>query len=216
MARIQSFAQDLKLATAGLAPNVIAQELANFARAELAARIRSGEASPRYDRFVNGVAGADENTVVPPGPIVYDFHWWNEVLEYAVETLQERSPVRSGRFRRSWFVMVNNQPVVDYSQIPIGAEVIVTNDQPYSRKIEVGYMQMSVPHGVAEDSMAKIKRRFGNVVEIRKAMIKLPNGYILKGVFRRGIRPQSRTNLRRDTMAGAEMTYPALIFKMRA
>jgi hypothetical protein len=46
-------------------------------------------------------------------------------------------------------------------------------------------------------------------------MVTLPNGYILKGVFKRGVRPNSRTKLRKDTMAGAHMTYPAIRMSMR-
>lgn len=219
MARIKTqsdqFESDLQLATAGIAPENIARELAKFAKDSLALYIREGVASPRYDRIVNGNFGADEYSVVPPGPIVYNFHWWNEIIEFAIETLRKRSPVKSGRYRDSWFAMVNGVVVADYSEIPIGAEVFVTNNQPYSRKIEVGFMTMSVPPHVVEDSLATVKGRFGNVADIRATMITLPGGYILKGVFKKGIRPGSRTKLRRDTSAGAELTYPSLRLTMR-
>lgn len=225
MARIpfQTFPKDLQLATAGIAPQNIARELAKFAIDSVNAEIRAGTGSPRYDKWVNGRAGADEYTVVPPGPIVYDFHWWNEIIEEAINILKRRSPVRSGRYSYSFAVMVDgvflNQGTgkyADYSKIPIEAEVMIVNTQPYARKIEVGFMKMSVPDGVVEDGLIILRRRFGNFIDAKMRMVMLPNGYTLKGVFRRGIKPFSRTKLRRDTMAGAKMTYPAILMTMKA
>ncbi len=215
MARISSFAKDVALATAGIAPQALNSALAAFARQELQNAIHSGEGSSRYDKYVNGRFGADENTVVAPGPIFYEFHWWNEIIEYAIEVLQKRSPVKSGRFKNSWFPMVNGIVQTNIADIPIEATVLIVNNQPYARKIEVGFMEMSVPHLVVEDAMSTFKQRFGNVVQARKTFVMLPGGYVLKGVFRKGIREHSRTKLRRDTMAGAQMTYPAMQLTMR-
>src|SRR4029077_11865701 len=107
MARLQTFEKDLTLATAAIAPQNVARTLAEFAKAQLAEVIASGEGSPVYDRYVNGVLGAPESAVVPPGPILYDFIWWQEIIAYALQHLVERSPERSGRYKRSWFVMVD-------------------------------------------------------------------------------------------------------------
>lgn len=216
MARIQSFARDLKLATESISPENIAAELAKFARDSLAEGIREGWASPRYEKYVNGRFGAEEETVTPPGPIVYDFHWWNEIIEFSMTSLAARSPVKTGRYRESFAVMINGAYTTDLNAIPIDAEVIVVNKQPYARKIEVGFMTVSVPPAVVEDTMTKVRQRFGNMIEVRKTMVTIPNPYILKGAFRKGIRPQSRTKLRKDTQAGAAMTYPALKMMMRA
>ena len=41
-------------------------------------------------------------------------------------------------------------------------------------------------------------------------------GMGLKGRFRRGYRQFARTKLRKDTQAGAQMTYPALVLNMKA
>ena len=212
---IRDFTKNLKLATADLSPQSIAKELASLARSSLSDVIRSGEGSERYDRYVNGHFGADENTVVAPGPILYDFHWWNEIIEYAISVLQDRSPVLSGLFKSSWMAMIDGAVTTDYADIPIAATVMIVNTQPYARKIEVGHTKMSVPHGVAEDSVLVVRRRFGNVAEIKKTMTTIPNGYILKGVFTKGGRKFSRTKLRRDTQAGSEMTYPALVISLR-
>lgn len=215
MARISTFERDLRLATAGMAPENIAKELAAFARRELAAAIQSGEASERFDRYVNGNFGAAEETVVPPGPILYVFHWWREIVEFALQTAVERSPEKSGRYKQSWFVMTPGGAVKSFDEIPINASVILTNNQPYSRKIDVGHMRMSVPPGIVEDVRRAVMARFGNFVTAKRTMITLPGGYILKGRFRRGYRPFARTKLRKDTMAGAQMTYPALVMTMK-
>lgn len=211
----RDFERTIALITADLAPERVAKDLAALARTSLSEVIRSGEGSPRYNKFVNGRFNADEESVIPPGPIVYDFHWWNEIIEYAIEVLRKRSPVDTGRYRDSWFAMVNGVVVTDYSSIPVGAKVFVTNNQPYARKIEVGHMRMSVPDGVAEDGTMIVRRRFGNVAEIKTTMITLPGGYILKGRFTKGYKPNARTKLRRDVEAGTEMTYPALAMTLR-
>jgi hypothetical protein len=213
--RLTSFAKDVQLATAGIAPQNIAVELARFARAELARVIASGEGNPEYERYVNGNKGAIEDTVIPPGPILYVFSWWGPIIEYALQYVVERSPRKSGRYRRSWFAMADGVPVANPRLVPVGAEVIITNNQPYHRKIDVGHMKMSVPPGVIEDGRKAVRRIFGNMITVRQTMITLPGGYILKGRFRRGHRQFARRGLRKDTMAGAAMTYPALVLTMK-
>lgn len=216
MARISTFAKDLQLATAGIAPEKVAAALASYARAELAKAIQSGEGSERYDKFVNGRAGAAEETVVAPGPIFYRFRWWREVIEFTLQSLVERSPDKSGKYKQSWFVMTPGGRVKNFNDIPINATIIFCNDQPYSRKIDVGHMQMSVPPGVVEAVRKMVMAKFGNMVTAKRTMIPLPGGYVLKGRFRRGFRPFARKKLRRDTMAGARMVYPALVLTMKA
>jgi hypothetical protein len=215
VSRLKFSAQDLQVATRGLAPDAIAAELAKFAKEELAAVIGSGEGSPLYDRFVNGREGAPEDSVIPPGPIVYQFSWWPEIIAFALETLVKRSPERSGRFKKSWFAMVNGEPVTDFDSIPIDAQVTITNDQPYARKIEVGHMTMSVPPGVAEDARQIVQRVYGALIKVQKTMITLPGGYILKGVFTKGVRQFARKGLQKDTQAGQPVTYPALVLNFK-
>ncbi len=215
MARISTFAKDLQLATAGMAPENIAKELAAFARRELAKSIQEGEGSERYDKYVNGVLGAAEERVQPPGPILYVFHWWREIIEFALQSAVERSPEKSGDYKRSWFIMTPGGVIKNFDEIPINSTVILTNNQPYARKIDVGHMRMSVPPGVIEDVRKMVMSKFGNFVTAKRTMIPLPGGYVLKGRFRRGYRPFARTKLRADTSAGAQMTYPALVLTMK-
>lgn len=220
MARIQTFDRDLRLATADIAPAAIAKELAAFARASLSEAIANGEGSPVYDKYVNGRFGAAEESVVAPGPIVYDFIWWGEILPWVIQFLVERSPDKSGRYKRSWVVLADGAPITSARDIGLNATVWVTNTQPYSRKIDVGFMEMSVQPGLIEDARRRVMATWGNAITARGTMVQLPSGpapapYRLKGVFKRGIRPQSRTKLRSDTRAGAMMTYPTLELKVR-
>lgn len=212
MAR-QSIDRQLRVATAGLEPQAISALLAREARRLLAEAQAAGEAPRRYQRFVNGREGVAEDRVIPPGPIVYNFSWLPEVVVYALGYAEGRSPVLSGRYKKSWFAMVGTEIVTDYEAIDMDAEVIITNNQPYSRKIDVGHMKMSVPPGIAEDVRQTVMRRFGNVVVAERRLVHLPNPYILKGRFSRGVRTFARTKLKPDVGAGREMTYPAVVIR---
>lgn len=219
MPRLQSFARDVQLATAGLSIQAIAPALAAFARSELQAAISSGEGSSSYDKYVSGVFGADESTVKDPLVIVYDFRWWREIVEFALQTLVQNSPRKKGRFQQSWVVMANGIAVSNWADISIGTKVFLVNTQPYARKIDTGFQDTKGYLGIDRARRATMSI-FGNIVDARGTMIELPNGpapapYILRGRFKRGSRPFSRRKLRPDTQRGAAMKYPALRLEMR-
>ncbi|WP_454917311.1 hypothetical protein [Xanthobacter sediminis] len=219
MARVASkfttFDRDIQLATSDLAPEAIAAELAKLAKEERDGAIKRGEASPIYDTFVNGVRGAAEETVRAPGPILYVFSYWQPVIDFTLDFLRRRSPDKSGRYKASHSVMIGSQFIQPEAEIGADEEVTIVSTVPYSRKIEVGHMQMSVERGVYVDARKAVMQRFAGLMNVKATQILLPNGYILKGVFRRGFRPYARTKLRKDTEAGARMTYPAIIMKMK-
>ncbi len=207
--------KDLQLITAGMQPAAIAPALAAFARAELAKSIANGEGSPNYQKFVNGVEGADESTVTPPGPIVYEFNWWHDIVPFALQTLIELSPEDSGAFKKSWFVMADGQTIADPAKIETASVVQITNDQPYSRSIDVGHKRYRMGHQIIDTARQRVNSVFGNMITARREMILLPGGYILKGHFRRGFRQHARRKLRPDASAGQPMTYPCLNLQMR-
>lgn len=203
MATFQTFAAELKVATRGLEPDEINAKLARFARQALAREIRSGRASPNYEKFVNGRKGAEEETVQAPGPILYLFSQWREIIAFALLSLEEKSPRKSGRYVGSFFVMVNGQRVTNFATIPPTATVLITSDQPYSRKIHVGAMEgMSVPRGNFEKARQALFRKF-NASEARSIdadvrFIDLPGAYVRQ----------------RGRGAGQAITYPALAIRM--
>lgn len=190
--------------------------LAEFARSELAAAIARGAASKLYDRYVNGRLGTSEDSVVLPGPIDYEFQIWPDIIEFTLQALIETPPERSGRYKRAWLVMAAGGRVKSFDDIPNGAEVTFCNDEPYSRKIDVGHKRMSVAPGIVEDVRKMVQAQFGNMISARRTMIPLPGGYVLKGHFSRGVGRFARKKLRRDTAAGSQMLYPALVLSMRA
>ena len=216
MARFETFARDLQLATADLAPEAISRELARFARSSLADVIAAGEASTIYTKYVNGREGADEETVVPPGPIVYDFSYWQPILAFTLAELEKRSPRQSGSYIASHVVMVGSQVMRPDAEIAAGEEVSVVATVPYARKIESGFQKVSTGEAVFQDVRRKVQSQFGRAVDVKFRMVYIPNGYILKGRFRRGRKEFSRKKLQRDTQAGARMTYPAIVMNMKA
>lgn len=208
MATAEVLERQLRVATASLQPEEISALLAKTARTALATAISAGEASPDYVKAVNGRLGAAEETVVAPGPIIYRFIYLEEAALFAVKYAETHSPVLSGRYRKSWFLMVNGAPWNRSAPIPIDAEMILVNDQPYHRKVEVGAMKMSVPPRIVEQTRQAVFARFGSgtakTVEAEIRFIQLRGGYVLKGRARRG---------RKDRGAGQPLTYPALILR---
>ncbi|KUL94322.1 hypothetical protein DK26_15015 [Bosea sp. WAO] len=216
MARFETFARDLQMATADLAPAAINQELAKFARGALRDAIAGGEASSIYTKYVNGREGAEEETVEAPGPIVYDFSYWQPILAFTLAELEKRSPRRSGDYIASHVVMAGSQVMRADAEIAAGEEVSVVATVPYARKIESGFQRVSTGEAVFQDVRRKVQSQFGRAVDVRFRMVYIPNGYVLKGRFRRGYKPFARTKLQRDTQAGARTTYPAIVMNMKA
>jgi hypothetical protein len=211
--------RDVQLATDGISPENISRELAKFARGELAKAIDGGEASSIYTKYVTqrggAVEGAEEETVEAPGPILYEFSYWQPIVAFALQFIENRSPVKTGKYQSSHRVMLGSQFISQDTQISAGESVTIVNTQPYSRKIEVGFMQMSVLEGVYQDTMRAVKSQFGRAITVKFQMIFLPNGYVLKGRFSKGVKAGARRKLAKDTQAGARMTYPSIIMSMK-
>ncbi len=205
MAGFDFFERDLRLATAGLEPEAINKALAAFARQELAKAISAG-ASPEYEKYVNGRQGAAEETVKAPGPIIYEFVNWPLVIAAALAELQKRSPRKSGRYASSFIVLANQVPVADYRGIPAEAEVVITNFQPYVRRIEVGKNGSSGKR-MFDLTKVALNSRFK---EGFRAETKFLN-------FSAGIHPMMPYRLksghgrRKDRQAGGVLSYPSII-----
>jgi len=189
-----------------LTPAELGKHLAAFAREELGSSIASGEASPQYTRYVNGQEGESEDRVLFPGPIVYEFDHLAEVGLYAVSFLENRSPKASGHYAKSHVAMTGGLRPVDLNALPpsIG-QLIIVNTVPYSRKINVGAMQMSVPPFIYEDAQRAVLALYREIVNVDMRYIELPGGYRLKRSNGRGKNRQS----------GQAITYPALVISPR-
>jgi hypothetical protein len=239
MARFETFARDIQVATAGLSDDEISREVARFAKTSVGELIRTGEASSNYTRFVNGREGAPEEAFnvrssATPGPILYEFAWWHDVITGALAELVKRSPKRSGRYSRSFIVLANQLPVTNYQTVDGAAEVIIFNAQPYTRKIEVGAMSMSVAPRHFEGTAASLRRKYGrDSFSIITRFLDIRSGidprvpYLLRGEYasrynaqRRAIRSGAsissaqRLARRKSLDVGQPITYPALVINL--
>lgn len=179
MAGFEAFDRDIRVATAGLSREGISRELAKFARRELAKAISAG-ASRQYDRYVNGRLDAPEESVIPPGPIIYEFTNWALVINAALAELVKRSPRRSGVYAKSFVVIVGGRAVTSYSAIPSQAEIIITNAQPYVRRVELRRRPI-------DGTKNALSRRFKDAFRFETRFLNLGHGihplvpYQLKG-----------------------------------
>ncbi len=223
MAKFETFDRDIKIATAGLSEEAISAALAKFARSELTRVIQNGQGTAAYSRFVNGREGAAEESVKAPGPIVYVFSWWESIIRDALAALVAVSPSKSGRFVKSFIVIANGRLVTDFSEIDGAAEVIITNAQPYVRKIQVGAMKMSVPPRIFEQARKALFAKYTQqLISCQVTFLNIEGGvhplipYILKG-NQRGVavsKSGRARGRRKDTEAGQPLTYPALVLNM--
>jgi hypothetical protein len=204
MAKIGGLAETLRVATAGLEPQAAAKKMADFARRErdrvLQAHQSRAGVAPAYTTAVNGRLGASEDTVVPPGPIVYTFDLGAEIGAYAEEFFTARAPKQSGEYSKSLRAIVAGR-YVPLASVSIANAFTLVAIVPYARKIEVGAMKMRVPPHVIEDLAQALRRRYGNVATFRVTYIELAGGYVLKG---RGKSARARKR------AGQPMRYPAI------
>jgi hypothetical protein len=211
-----------------LSGDALNQALANYAREQLGEAIGSGAASEHYRTFVNGQEGASERAVQFPGPILYEFIYWREIADYALAFLRARSPVDSGDYRDAHHLRNAALQKIDLQDLAADTTtLVVTNDVPYARKIEVGGMRLSVPPYVYEDAASAVRRQYGEIVKVDVRYLELPGGYVLKGRQRStaktyaariqaggaNVRGRSYVTARKDSKAGQKLTYPALVIE---
>ncbi len=226
MAGLKFVGRDIRVASIGLSHQAIARRMAEVSRQAVAEAIARGEGTESRTTIVNGRVGAAEESVTPPGPIVVKFNWWEEVALYAIEFASARSPVDSGDYRDSWFVLADGEMVAPENIPPAARMIVVTNDKPYHRKIDVGHMRnMSVPPGIIEDTRQAVNGRYGNMVLAEVGFVELAGGYILKGrqyssakkfsAHIRHNRGRAVATKRKDSKRGQAMTYPAVEISLR-
>jgi len=207
MAKFETFDRDIKIATAGLMDEAISKKLATFARAELAKAISSGQASTTYEKFVNARKGAPEETVVPPGPILYVFTNWPLVIRTAMAELAKRSPRRTGRYAGGFMVLANGLPVRDYSKIRPEDVVTIFNVRPYTRKIEVGANRTGKRH--VDLAKRALSRRFKEGFSFETRFLEMRAGLHPEVPYRL----KNSQGKRKDRQAGGTITYPAIVIR---
>lgn len=159
--------QIFRIAAKGTADEVRKSLIATAKREH--ARIMTTEPRPtRFTREVDGVMGAREEQVKQGGIIRYRYPRIEQVLQFAMETLFDLSPVLSGDYRNGHSLFVNGASATNLQNWDGTGEVVITNPLPYARKIEVGKMKMRVPGSdrVYQQAVQIVRRRFANQASI--------------------------------------------------
>ena len=176
-----------------------AQQIADFAQDAVAKMIAEKRASPAYRRFVDGVEGAQPNTIRPGGSILYAFSYIAEAALFAIGFLQARSPASGPwpkdprypkAYRDCFVIAVDGRPIpaaqFQPRSVPLNAEIIIFNSQPYSRKVDVQMIgkrpiKFSVPPGIFDDAARAVNRRFGNTAKAtRRYSVDFPGKHITR------------------------------------
>ncbi len=166
---------------------------------------------------VDGRSGADLARVdLTHGLIVVDWDIVGDVLVWIGETLRERSPFRSGRYRDSHTLFADGVEVDIGGQVPQASEYVFLNPVPYARKIEIGQTRsgrafvIQVPNRIYERTAADARARFGNVASIKDTYRAPLGGALLKYVPIRGAASRVASSVER------ELRVPAIVVTLKA
>jgi hypothetical protein len=191
--RIDPIAKDIGLFVSEmLSPAAQSAAIAAFARDEIAKADNANRTIlgrlPRRTVTVNGSAGAPLEAIRPGGSIVAEWELISDVMIWIGNTLRERSPVRSGRYRDAHTLFADSREVPIGKEVPEASEYVFLNPLPYARKIEIGKTRagrnfvIQVPNRIYERTAKDASDRFGNIARI-KFSYRAPEGsHILKYV----------------------------------
>lgn len=153
--------------------------------------------------------------------IVFRYVYMQRVVDFALQTLREMSPVGSigddhpGLYRDSHIVFLNGHVVPDIAQWRPGDQINISNPVPYARKIELAKMKMSLPPNVYERAAQIVGARFGNSVIVKFTFMPVRFGDIASfAAFSRLLKPGRRRmseKARRDWL----VRQPALEIRAR-
>lgn len=225
-----AFERIINVAVAKLKPPDAQKRHAEIARKGLADHLAKAKGKPQVVTFVDGRRDASEDSVKFGGVIRYEFRQMAEVAAFALKRAQELSPIQSGAYKDAWFAMAGGKQV-SADGVPNTGEIVITNDKPYHRKLEMtvnaehwrGKARARLPAGIVERVRQEVMRQFPGV-QASVSFITLQGGYVLKGRANLRLAKQNRQSSayragrkhlasRKDTAAGQQMTYPALILR---
>lgn len=134
--------------------------------------------------YVDGREGAPLSSVRPDGVIRFEFSYLDEIVRSVLAMLVSASPYAEKRaganpsthYRDEHAIFLDGTEVTDLpARIPPTAEVVITNLQPYARKVEKGFGRgLKSAHGVYQAVASLAKRRYGNVVSITYSWRQFP------------------------------------------
>jgi hypothetical protein len=178
---------------------------------------------PSWEAYANRPGNSNLESVVLPGPIVYNYRYLSDLIQFALNELKRQSPVLSGEYRQSHTVYVNDQPVGDSipKTIQPGDTVFIANPVPYARRLEVGRTKggrlflISVPNRIYQRVAEMTKAEGKGRAKIRMGYVDLGAHALTKdqpsGIMTRQGWRYSKIQ-RRDRLTGAAVTSPAIFF----
>lgn len=172
--------------------------LVDRARSGLAEFMSRQDVKPMVTLEVDGRPARSEDEVRPFGIIVYTFSRMREIVSFAMRTLEQLSPVRSGRYQKSWIVLAGMRQV-GMDELPANAPIMITNTQPYHRKIHTGaegFVAYANP-GIVEKARQILLKRYRGRIKVWIEFTKLHGGYKLK----------------KPPKTGQAVTYPTLVIE---
>jgi hypothetical protein len=224
----RGFEQTLTFAPGSAEDRAVSRDLAQFARQQLREAQQMRAFPGLYLTAVNGRRTEALDDVDAPGPIVFTAEWIVDAAAYCIGFLRARAPARSGAYRNSIQAFADGQPV-DIEQIPLGAEVTIGSDLPYSRKVQVGSKGFETSRGIYDQAAAATGAEFRGLVQARATFMDLAGrdtrGDALPYRFQqtagrqvayvqnnrsRGFRAGRTSRFVATVRAGQEMRYPAV------
>jgi hypothetical protein len=207
-----------------LSPKARSAQVADFARRQI-------RAADEINRRALGVVPPKRVTVngredelltnVPPdqGIIIAEYRMADEVLEWIMKTLRDRSPIISGEYKKGHRLFADDVEV-NADNPPIASRYTFFNLVPYARRLEVGKTNsgrdflIQVPNRIYARTYQDAKAKFGNVAKITTGFESTANSYKLKNdqasrSFTRGFRRVSARQ-RSDRVAGSVVSVPAI------
>lgn len=179
--------------------------------------------SPSWEAYANHPGNSNLETVVLPGPIVYNYRYLSDLIAFALEELRRQSPSMSGNYKRSHTVYVNDTAVGDSipTTIKAGDKIYIANPVPYARRLEIGRTRsgrsflIQVPNRIYERVTEMTKAEGKGRAKVRMSYVDLGAHALVKnqptGVMSARGWGYSR-HQRLDRLAGAAVKSPAIFF----
>lgn len=180
---------------------------------------RSGM-TPQFEVYANAPGNANLASVKLPGPIVYLYRYFAEVVEFALDELHKASPVQSGDYVRSHLLFVNGMEVARLPHRLSSDDVImISNPVPYARRLEIGKTKsgrdfvLQVPNRIYERvAKQKVIPKYRNVAKVTFQYVTLESAHTIKG----GLSPSYATGgVRKVTQNHSGTVYGKGSLKMR-
>lgn len=204
-----------------------ANALAEFAKQANAAVMAFDPKPAGFIRTVDGSVGVPEENVRPDGVIVYQYQRIEEAVLFAMDVLRRLSPVKSGAYREAHTIFFNGKAVLDrLPTVGLDDRIVISNLEPYARKIELGTMKMTVSGTdmVYQQARQIVREQFRGRVLVDftyRGLVGLSSG---EGTLANPFAPQALRKRARDRrgryafMGGpaaynrSEVRYPVLTF----